>query len=93
VFTGFGAVGVRAEGVAEAAVQDARRYLAANAPVGPHLADQLLVPLALAGGGAFRTLPLSRHSTTNIDIIRTFLGVDFAVAPVSDALVEVAVSP
>ena len=80
VFTAFGEVAVRAEAVAERAVQDARSYLAAQVPVGPYLADQLLVPLALAGGGTFRTMPLSRHSTTNIEVIRQFLGVTVAVA-------------
>jgi len=37
------------------------------------------VPLALAGGGAFRTLSLSSHATTNIDVIRAFLGVRVSV--------------
>lgn len=91
IFTGFGAVGVRAETVAESAVREARRYLAADVPVGPYLADQLLLPLALAGGGAFRTLPLSHHATTNIEVIRAFLGTAFAVTRVDDTAVEVAV--
>ena len=91
LFTGFGEVAVRAEAVAERAVKEARGYLAAQVPVGPYLADQLLVPLALAGGGAFRTMPLSPHCTTNIAVIREFLGVTVAVAPESPAqcLVEV----
>jgi RNA 3'-terminal phosphate cyclase (ATP) len=79
VFTGFGAVGTAAEAVAEHATQAVRRYLVANVPVGPHLADQLLVPVALARGGAFRTLPLTRHSSTNMTVIRQFLGIEFAV--------------
>jgi RNA 3'-terminal phosphate cyclase (ATP) len=78
VFTGFGRVGVRAETVAEHAVRDARRYVAADVPVGPYLADQLLVPLGLAGGGAFRTTALSAHATTNTDIITAFLGTRFS---------------
>lgn len=91
IFTGFGEVGVRAEAVAERAVRDARAYLAAQVPVGPYLADQLLIPLALAGGGAFRTMPLSRHSATNIAVIRQFLGVTVTVTPESPVqhLVEV----
>src|SRR5262249_55655798 len=79
VFAGFGAVNVRAEAVAGHAVQEARRYLATEVPVGPYLADQLLVPLALAGGGSFRTMPLTRHSTTNMAVIRQLAGVEFAV--------------
>lgn len=78
VFTGFGEVGVRAEAVAEHAVRAARRYVAADVPVGPHLADQILLPMALAGGGAFRTIALSAHAATNIDIITAFLGTRFS---------------
>ena len=73
VFTGFGERGVRAETVAENVVQEAQRYLASNVPVGEHLADQLLLPMALAKGGVFRTFPPSRHVQTNIDTIRKFL--------------------
>ena len=76
VFTGFGAPGVRAEAVADAAEKPARAYIASGAPVGHYLADQLLVPFALAGGGRFRTRPLSRHTTTNIEVIRDFLKVN-----------------
>jgi RNA 3'-terminal phosphate cyclase (ATP) len=73
VFCGFGEYGLRAEAVAEQAVAAARRYLAAGVPIGSHLADQLLVPMALAGGGAFRTIALSSHTTTNMAVIRLFL--------------------
>jgi RNA 3'-terminal phosphate cyclase (ATP) len=72
IFCGFGEVGIRAEAVAEHAAKEARRYLAAGVPVGVHLADQLLVPLALAGAGSFRTVGLSPHSRTNLDVIRLF---------------------
>ena len=81
VFTGSGEIGVRAEAVAERAVKrSARIHGREGARWGPYLADQLLVPLALAGGGAFRTMPLTRHSTTNIDVVRQFLNVEIAVA-------------
>lgn len=78
VFTGFGRQGVRAEQVATEAVDEAREYLAADVPVGRRLADQLLLPLGIVAArfGArsqFRTLPLTRHSLTHIDILRAFL--------------------
>ena len=57
----------------------AQAYLAADVPVGPCLADQLMIPMALSGGGEFRTLPLSRHATTNIEIMKHFLDVDVEV--------------
>lgn len=75
VFTGFGQLGVRAEKVASAAAREAQRYLEAEVPVGEHLADQLLLPLAIAGGGRFRTLAPTPHTTTNIATLAHFLDV------------------
>jgi len=49
IVTGFGIKGVAAETVAADACTEAERYLSADVPVGIHLADQLLIPLALAG--------------------------------------------
>jgi RNA 3'-terminal phosphate cyclase (ATP) len=77
VFTGFGERGVLAETVAEKVVQQARDYLASGVPVGEHLADQLLIPMALAESGSFLTGKLSRHTRTNIDVITKFLPVHF----------------
>jgi RNA 3'-terminal phosphate cyclase (ATP) len=79
VFTGFGERNVRAEIVADRVVTETRRYLAANVAVGEHLADQLLVPMALMKGGTFTTLPLSRHSQTNVDTIGKFLSAKIRV--------------
>lgn len=73
VVTGFGRKGVPAEIVAEEAVQAARRYLDSGVPVSEHLADQLLIPLALAGHGAFTTLTPSLHTRTNLAVIRQLL--------------------
>ena len=75
VFTGFGERGVPAEKVARSVAKEVKRYLASGIPVWTHLADQLMLPLALAGGGAFRTGPLSGHATTNAGVIEEFLGV------------------
>lgn len=79
IFAGFGEIGVRAETVADRAVQEMRRYLKAGVPVGEHLADQLLLPLALAGSGAFMTVPLSLHAMTQIELIPRFLDVRIEV--------------
>ncbi len=75
VFTGFGRKGTPAETVALEVVREAQRYIKAGAPVGEHLADQLLIPMLLAGKGSFRTLKPSLHTLTNLEIIRRF--VDF----------------
>ena len=79
VFTGFGRRGVPAERVAEEVGREARRYLEAGVPVGTHLADQLLLPLCIAGGGAFRTVELSLHARTNLAVIRHFLDADVRI--------------
>ncbi|MEO1173185.1 MAG: RNA 3'-terminal phosphate cyclase, partial [Myxococcota bacterium] len=50
VFSGFGAKGVPAPRVVAELATEVRGYLAADAPVGVHLADQLMIPFALAGG-------------------------------------------
>ncbi|NLE38113.1 MAG: RNA 3'-terminal phosphate cyclase [Pirellulaceae bacterium] len=83
VFTGFGQIGVPAEAVARRALDDARAYLAAGVPVGRYLADQLMLPLGIGahfgtGGGAFRTMALSLHATTHIEVLRRFLEINIA---------------
>jgi RNA 3'-terminal phosphate cyclase (ATP) len=52
--------------------------LDSTAPVGEHLADQLLIPMAMAGGGSFRTRPLSEHARTNMEVVQKFLPVRFS---------------
>ena len=84
VFTGFGERGVRAEDVAMQALREAEEYLAADMPVGTHLADQLMLPLGIgaylgSGGSVFRTMELSLHSTTHLEILRRFLEIGIQV--------------
>ena len=79
VFTGFGERGVSAEKVAARAAGRALDYLSHDVPVGPYLADQLVGPMAIAGGGRFRTVTASRHTLTNIDIIKCFMDVSIDV--------------
>ena len=78
IVTGFGVKGVAAERVASDACDEAERYLAANVPVGAHLADQLLIPMALAGGGTFRTVEPTAHTRTNALVIQQFVDVPIA---------------
>ncbi|MDQ3688313.1 MAG: RNA 3'-terminal phosphate cyclase, partial [Acidobacteriota bacterium] len=92
MFSRVGERGVRAEVIAEDVVKEAQQYLATNAPVGEHLADQLLIPLALARGGSFTTGQLSLHTTTNIEIIKKFLDVDIIVEPLGDGVWKVEVT-
>ena len=89
VFTGFGERGLRSEAVAEKAAQQARRYIGSEAAVGEYLADQLLIPMAMARGGSFTTLPLSRHATTNIEVIGKFLAVSIETSQIEDRVSKV----
>lgn len=73
VVTAYGQKGKRAEVVAAEAITEARRYLEADVPVGEHGADQLLLLLAIAGGGSFVSLPPSGHTTTQCELIPRFL--------------------
>jgi RNA 3'-terminal phosphate cyclase (ATP) len=74
VVSALGERGVKAEDVAGNAVADALTYLVSGAPVGEHLADQLLLPLALAAGGTFITdaRPRSEHFATNAAALHAF---------------------
>ncbi len=45
--------------------------------MGEHLSDQLLLPMALAGGGSFTTHVISDHLTSNARLIEKFLPVEF----------------
>ena len=74
VFTGFGEKAVSAEQVAKGAIDRARSYLSSPAAVGKHLADQLLLPMALGEGGEFTTLPVSQHFQSQVATIQMFLG-------------------
>ena len=73
IVTGFGRLGTPAEVVGEKAAKRMAGYLASPAAVGPYLADQLLLPLALAGSGSFTTVKPSLHSRTAAEVIGKFL--------------------
>lgn len=83
----FGAKGKKAEVVAHQACQEAQAYLASTAAVGEHLADQLLLPMALAGKGRFSTSKVTPHLRTNANIIQRFLPVDIGIEAQDDRFV------
>jgi RNA 3'-terminal phosphate cyclase (ATP) len=85
VFTAIGEPGVRAETVALAVAQEAEHYLAGSAPVGTYLADQLLLPLALSGGGSFTATLLSAHFRSNAIVIEQFTGRRILTEPCAGA--------
>jgi RNA 3'-terminal phosphate cyclase (ATP) len=73
MMSGFGKLGVPAQTVGEQAAKRMAGYLASPAFAGPYLADQLLLPMALAGGGAFTTVKPSNHARTAASVIGHFL--------------------
>lgn len=71
----FGQAGVSAEQVARQALRQADDWRKSGTSVEEHLADQLLLPMALAGGGSLTTPKLSDHLLSNRAVIEAFLPV------------------
>lgn len=96
VFIGFGKQGVKAEHVARGVLREARGYIASSAPVGEYLADQLLLPMGLAASqgqaSRFRTVPLSQHSKTHMDVLKSFLDINISVEDQEDETVIVSLA-
>jgi RNA 3'-terminal phosphate cyclase (ATP) len=92
VITGMGERGLPAESVASGAAAEAAAYLHAGVPVGEHLADQLLLPMALGEGGSFRTVAPTLHTTTHAEVIRAFLDVTIAIERESEHVHRIDVS-
>jgi RNA 3'-terminal phosphate cyclase (ATP) len=99
VFTAFGERGVSAERVADLVVRQIRAYRSSEGALGPHLADQWMLPLALAvaqsgRSASFTCTELTEHGKTNMDTISAFLPVRFTAASGGDSrAVAVSVVP
>ena len=79
-FTAYGRKGLPADQVAQMACQDLLAHHETGAPVDPHLADQLLLPMALAAGTSrLFTSAVTNHLLTNIAVVQTFLPVRITV--------------
>jgi RNA 3'-terminal phosphate cyclase (ATP) len=92
ISSGIAQMGKSAESVATSAAKGLRTYLASPAPVGAHLADQLLLPMALAGSGVFHTLSITDHSRTNMALIEQFLPVCFRVTEADGGVRQVSMN-
>jgi len=75
ICSGIGQRGIAAESVARQAGGRAMAFLRAEVPAEKHLADQLLVPLALAGGGSFLTEKPSLHTITCMELLPLFVNI------------------
>lgn len=75
----FGEQGVAAERVGQRAAKAMNDFIGSGAAVGRCLADQLLLPMALAGQGRILTMSPDAHVPTNIAVIEKFLPVKFQI--------------
>ncbi len=79
-FSALGRRGLPAEEVAASAVAQCLAFIENRAAVDPFLADQLLLPAALAEGhSAFTTSRLTQHTLTNAGLLRQWLGVTIEI--------------
>ncbi len=79
-FTAYGRKGLPAERVAEAVCEELLAHHRSGAPCDPHLADQAVLPLALASGPArVVTSRVTLHLTTNVWVVRQFLDREIGV--------------
>ena len=88
----FGEMNVTAERVGRRAAKMLADFIGTDAPVGRHLADQLLLPMALAGTGSFTTMAPDDHVPTNISVIGKFLPVKFHLEPADRGKLIITVS-
>ena len=96
VISAYGEKGVSAEQVAQQVLQEVRAYQAHQAPVGAHLADQLMIPMALAAlrghASQYWATELTAHAHTNVAVIEQFLPLRFVTSELGDG-VALGVSP
>ena len=74
-----GVRGVPAEEVAEQSVQQAKEYLASEAPIGTRLAEYLVPVPALNGGGTLRCLGVSPMLLEVVRLVKQFVGREIEV--------------
>lgn len=90
-FTSYGALGKRAEDVAEEACQEFIRYYESGQALDKHLADQLILPMSLAEGqSSFTTCEITQHLLTNAEVVQQFMRVK---AEITRSLVRVLTTP
>jgi len=79
-FAAYGRKGLPSDKVAQAACDELLAHHRSGAPVGPHLADQLVLPAALAQGTTiFVTSAVTDHLLTNLSVVQAFLPIEARV--------------
>ena len=90
--TGLGEFGVKSESIGHRTASAMKKWIDSHIPVGRNLADQLLLPMALAGEGSFTMMKPSAHVVSNISVIEKFLPVKFRIDPADRGQYVVSVS-
>ncbi|MGD8584772.1 MAG: RNA 3'-terminal phosphate cyclase [Chloroflexota bacterium] len=92
-FSNLGRKGLPSEEVAQAAVADFIAFMDNGAAVDRYLADQLLIPMALARGkSSFTTDTISRHLLTNVQLLRQWLETSITIQDTPGQLGRVSVT-
>lgn len=92
-FTSLGRPGLPADQVAETVVAQLLAFTRSHTMVDEHLADQLMIPAALAQGTTrYTTHRLTRHTLTNADLLRQWLGVSIEIDGEEEQAAEIVVS-
>jgi RNA 3'-terminal phosphate cyclase (ATP) len=93
-FNSLGARGKSSEAVAEEAAGALVSHMRSGAAMEPHLADQMLLPLALAAGpSAFTCEAVTRHLKTNAWVIEQFGVARVLIEARADASAHIIVTP
>lgn len=77
----LGAIGKRAETVADEACSELLSFMKTRGVIDEYLADQLIIPLALTEGSSqFITPKVTQHLLTNIEVVKRFLPITIEVS-------------
>jgi RNA 3'-terminal phosphate cyclase (ATP) len=92
--TALGSKGVRIESVVQSAFESFLQWQSTDAAVDPYLADQILVPAAIAGGkSTYGTSLITQRLLTTIWVIKQFLPIHITVHGQENGPGTVTISP
>ena len=81
VISALGEVKKSSEQVGAELAREVKAYLASQAVADEHLADQLLLPLALGKGGEYTAQVISEHTRTQAEMIQRFIDCEIEFIP------------
>jgi len=88
-FSALGERGKRAEQVGEEAAREFLDYHRSGKAIDHHMADQIVLYLALADGESnFSTTLITGHLKTNLHVIKSFMKVDYSISSPNDVKIK-----